>query len=127
MEAVPVAYLTLQLVLLTITNYKQCLYTFLVLSTLKGIKINFHSYKNRSRNLALQRVNLYHDELNKQPKIFSGSLSLQHTERFNYSTARSEVNTPKSYSLSPYFITGFSDGEGSFSLIIKENSRFKTG
>lgn len=29
--------------------------------------------------------------------------------------------------LSPYFITGFSDGEGSFSLIIKENLKFKTG
>ncbi len=125
MEAVPVAYLTLQLVLLTITNYKHCLYTLIVLSTPKGIKINFYSYKNRSIILALQRVNLYQDELNKQPKILSRSH--QRTEIFNYSTTRSEVKTPKPYSLSPYFITGFSEGEGSFSLIIKENSLFKTG
>ena len=29
--------------------------------------------------------------------------------------------------LNPYFITGFSDGEGSFVIIIRRNSKFKIG
>lgn len=63
MEAVPVAYLTLQLVLLTITNYKQCLYTLTTaraisdedvrraLSIYKSNSNSYIVYVNNSDNL----------------------------------------------------------------------------
>ena len=32
-----------------------------------------------------------------------------------------------SCTLDPYFVTGFADGEGTFSVSIQKNSKFKTG
>lgn len=130
-EVLVVAQAYLTLFLLTVTNNnKKCLYNYrdeikIILAKNRSSVKQKSSLITGSLNLSLQRKNLYLGRTNQQSKFITRAL--QRTERLSYSTLTGEelVKTPET--LSPYFITGFSDGEACFSLIIKTNPNFKTG
>ena len=62
-------------------------------------------------------------ERNYQVKFLSNQLS--DIVKLNlYSSLTTQQSKIK---LNPYFITGFTDGEGCFSIIILKNSQIKTG
>lgn len=49
------------------------------------------------------------------------------TNQIRFTSVVASVVQKSNYSLNPWFITGFVDGEGSFIILINKNSRLKTG